>query len=65
MIYFSIIGTHDTLLDIRDPHTTSGAALTIFMKYKDEIDTIYLFTTKTGDGNEQTYKDTADKIEKV
>ena len=65
MIYFSIIGTHDTLLDSRDPHTTSGAALTIFMKYKEEIDTVYLFTTKTGDGNEQTYKNTADKIEKV
>ena len=65
MIYFSIIGTHDTSLDIRDPHTTSGAVITIFMKYKDVIDTVYLFTTKTGDGSEQIYKDTADKVEKV
>jgi hypothetical protein len=65
MIYFTIIGTRDSFVDIKDPFKTCGAALTIFMNYREDIDTVYLFTTKTGVERDQLYKEAADITEKL
>ena len=45
---FSILGLNDTKLDVRILNTC-GATLSIFMDLKDQIDSVYLFQSKTGD----------------
>lgn len=65
MIYFSIIGTNDCRLDLKEPFTTCGAVLTTFMKYHEDIETVFLFTTKTRDSKDEMYKEYADMTEKV
>jgi len=66
MIYFSIIGMNDCHIDIFSPHMTGGATLTTFMHYKDEIEQVYLFKTKTGDlEKDQMVKKGAEINEKV
>jgi DNA-binding NtrC family response regulator len=42
-----------------------GAVLTTFMKYLEDIETVFLFTTKTKDIKDQMYKEYADMTEKV
>ena len=42
MKYFTLIGNHD-FIDKGSPGL--GAALTIFLHYKDEIDGVYIFTS--------------------
>jgi len=56
MKYFTIIGNHDA---IGSSHEGYGAALTIFFKYKDEIDGVYIFTSP--DKPHFPYKQTAEK----
>jgi two-component system, NtrC family, response regulator AtoC len=59
MKYFTIIGNHDAI----DPkHIGIGAALTIFFKYKEEIDCVYIFTSS--DKPNFSYKQTAEKIKR-
>ena len=66
MIYFSIIGMNDCHIDQYLPHMTGGATLTTFMHYKDDIEQVYLFTTKTGDlEKDQMVKKAAVDNEKV
>jgi len=65
MIYFSILGTHDTRIDFRNPDETCGSVFTIFRKYADKINTVFLFTTKTGDLGEQKFIDAANETEKA
>ncbi|MBC8213135.1 MAG: sigma 54-interacting transcriptional regulator [Candidatus Marinimicrobia bacterium] len=56
MKYFTIIGNHDAI----DPNQLGiGAALTIFFKYQDEIDGVYIFTSP--DKPHFSYKQTAEK----
>ena len=53
MIYFSIIGFNDCNIDKSAPHVTGGATLKTFMAFKDEIDKVYLFYTKTGEPKDE------------
>ena len=53
MIYFSIIGFNDCKIDKSAPHTTGGATLKTFMAFRDEIDKVYLFYTKTGEAKDE------------
>ena len=41
MKYFTLIGNHDFIAKGSDP----GAAMTIFNKYKDKIDGVYIFAS--------------------
>ena len=52
MTYFSILGFNDSEIDIKDPFNTSGATVNIFMGFKDDINSVYLFFSKTGTDNE-------------
>jgi len=53
MIYFSIIGFNDCKIDKSAPHATGGATLKTFMAFRDEIDKVYLFYTKTGEAKDE------------
>ena len=66
MIYLSILGLNDCYVDLLSPHATGGATLTTFMHYIDEIDHVYLFTTKTGDQEkDELVKKAAESNEKI
>jgi len=41
MIYLSFIGNHDQIT----PGQSYGAALTIFLQYREQIDRVYFFIT--------------------
>ena len=59
MKYFTIIGNHDAI----SPDTVGiGPALTIFMKYIEEIDGVYIFTST--DTSKFPYKETAEKTKR-
>jgi len=58
--YFTFIGNHDAI----GPDTIGfGAALTIFMNYKDDIDGVYILTTP--DNPRFAYKQMAEKTKRV
>ncbi|ROL60444.1 hypothetical protein D9V86_09420 [Bacteroidetes/Chlorobi group bacterium ChocPot_Mid] len=42
MIYLSFIGNHDKL---ENRNSDFGAVISIFLRYKDDIDSVYLFVT--------------------
>ena len=65
MIYFSILGLNDYSSDIRDPFNTCGATLSIFMDLKDQIDSVYLFQSKTGDEKDLIIEKSSDTHQKI
>ena len=47
MIFFSIIANNDSKIKIDDPYISGGAAYSTYFDYKDKIESVYLFISKT------------------
>ena len=57
MIYFTFIGNHDQI----EPGQPYGAALTIFLQYKAEVNRVYLFITPAKRQTAVNYEEIARK----
>tara|TARA_Y100000590_G_scaffold424431_1_gene531337 strand:- start:2984 stop:4519 length:1536 start_codon:yes stop_codon:yes gene_type:complete len=65
MIYFTIIGNHDTYITNQRPFETGGAAFTIFQNYKEKIDKVFIFTTTTFENTTSPFQDAAELTKKI
>jgi len=65
MIYFTIIGNHDTNITNQRPFETSGASFTIFHNYKEKIDQVFIFTTTTYKNLTSPYQSAAELTKKI
>ena len=65
MIYFSILGFNDSEIDIKDPFNTCGATVNIFMGFKDDINSVYLFFSKTGTDSDKFLRRAVSKMKKL
>jgi len=61
MIYFTFIGNHDQI----EPGQPYGAALTIFLQYKAEVERIYLFVTPAKSQAAVNYEEIARKTKAI
>ena len=65
MIYFTIVGTHDTKITNQRPFETAGAAFTIFHNYKEKIDQVFIFTTTTYKTTTPPFQSTAELTKNI
>ena len=61
MIYLSFIGNHDQII----PGQSYGAALTIFLQYREQIDRVYLLVTPSKKDQKVNYAEIAASIKSV
>lgn len=61
MTYLTFIGNHDKIV----PGQPFGAAITIFLQYKEQLERVYIFVTPSKPGNGANYNEIAQKTKSV